>query len=76
MSEKVKKIEDIALSGTQEGKISVAIVEEPYGPESESVVSIGIALQGNTDEPDWKVHLPHNDIDAVITALQKAKEAL
>ena len=76
MSEKTNKIEEIALSGTKDGRISVAVVEQPYGPKSESVVSIGISLQADAAEPDWKVHLPKANIDAVIAALQKAKEIL
>lgn len=66
----------MSLSGTDNGTITVTTVEEPYGAGSESVASIGIALQANAEEPDWKVHLPKENIDAVIAALQKAKESL
>lgn len=76
MSEKTTTIEEMTLSGTKDGKISVAVVEQPYGPKSESVVSIGISLQASAVEPDWKVHLPKSNIDDVIAALQKAKETL
>ncbi len=76
MSEKTTTIEELPLSGTKDGKISIAVVEQPYGTESESVVSIGISLQADAAEPDWKVHLPKANIDAVIAALQKAKESL
>jgi hypothetical protein len=76
MSGKTTRIEDIALSGTNDGKISIAVVEEPYGPKSDSVVSIGISLQTDSAEPDWKVHLPKANIDGVIAALEKAKEKL
>ena len=76
MSETVTPIDDIALSGTKKGKISIMTLTEPYGPKTESVVSIGISLQENTDEPDWKVHIPKTNIDAVITALQEAKKSL
>lgn len=76
MSGKVTIIEEMSLSGTENGKITVTTVEEPYGVGSASVASIGISLQANADEPDWKVHLPKEDIDAVISALQKAKECL
>ena len=76
MSEKTNKIDEITLSGTKDGKITVAVVEQPYGPKSESVVSIGISLQADSAEPDWKVHLPKANIDAVIEALKNAKEAL
>ena len=76
MSEKTTLIEDIALNGTKDGRVSVAVVKEPYGPNSENIVSIGISLQADAAEPDWKVHLPKANIDAVIAALQKAKESL
>ncbi|HFS82395.1 MAG TPA: hypothetical protein ENK71_00350 [Epsilonproteobacteria bacterium] len=76
MSEKTTAIDQLNLSGTNDGKITIAVIEEPYGPKSESVVSIGISLQADAAEPDWKVHLPKSNIDDVIAALQKAKETL
>ena len=76
MSGKVTEIAEMNLSGTKDGKITVTTIEEPYGAGSESVASIGIALQAKAEEPDWKVHIPKANIDAVIDALQKAKEAL
>ena len=76
MSGKVTKITETNLSGTDNGKITVTTIEEPYGAGSESVASIGIALGANAQEPDWKVHIPKANIDAVIEALQKAKERL
>ena len=76
MSGTVTKIDEITLSGTKDGKISITTVEQPYGPKSESVASIGISLQAGAAEPDWKVHIPKANIDAVITALQEAKKSL
>jgi len=76
MSGKVMEIAEMNLSGTDNGKITVTTIEEPYGAGSESVASIGIALQANAEEPDWKVHIPKANIDAVIDALVKAKEKL
>lgn len=76
MSDKTTTIEEMSLSGTKNGKISIVTISEPYGPKSESVASIAIALQGNSDEPDWKVHIPKANLDAVIEALTKAKEVL
>jgi hypothetical protein len=76
MSGKVTEIAQMGLSGTNDGKITVTTIEEPYGAGSESVASIGISLQANSEEPDWKVHIPKANIDAVIEALQKAKETL
>jgi len=76
MSGKITPIAEMKLSGTKDGKITVTTIEEPYGPGSESVASIGIFLQSNADEPDWKVHIPKANIDEVIEALNKAKEHL
>jgi len=76
MSGTVKSIDEITLSGTKDGKITVTTVTEPYGSNSESVASIGISLQANATEPDWKVHIPKANIDAVISALQEAKKSL
>jgi hypothetical protein len=76
MSGTVTVINEMVLSGTKDGKISITTVAEPYGPKSESVVSIGISLQAGAEEPDWKVHIPKANIDDVIAALQEAKKSL
>ena len=76
MGTKMNDIAVIDLAGTENGKITVTTIEEPYGEGSAPVASIGIALQSNAEEPDWKVHIPKDNIDAVIEALQKAKETL
>ena len=76
MSGTVTKIDEMTLSGTKDGKISITTVTEPYGPGSNSVASIGISLQAGAQEPDWKVHIPKDNIDAVIAALQEAQKGL
>jgi len=76
MSGAVTKIDEMGLSGTKDGKITVTTVSEPYGPKSESVASIGISLQAGAQEPDWKVHIPKANIAQVIEALKKAEEQL
>ncbi|WP_457602707.1 hypothetical protein [Nitratifractor sp.] len=76
MADKIKEIATMPLASTENGKIEVGVIEEPYGPGSASVASVGIFLDGSNDEPDWKVHLPKENIDGVIAALQKAAEAL
>jgi len=63
----------IALSGTKNGVISVTKIDEPYGKESASVASIGISLAGNANEPEWKVHIPLENLSEVIKALQEIK---
>ncbi|PHS38177.1 MAG: hypothetical protein COB07_09120 [Sulfurovum sp.] len=76
MSGTVTKIDEMTLSGTKDGKISITTVTQPYGSKSESVASIGISLQAGAEEPDWKVHIPKANIDAVIAALTEAKKSL
>jgi len=76
MSGTVTKIAEMTLSGTKDGKISITTVDQPYGPKSESVASIGISLQAGAEEPDWKVHIPKANIDKVISALQEAQKSL
>ena len=76
MSKNTNIIDEFKLAGTENGKIEVATIAEPYGKGSASVASVGVFLNANNQEPDWKVHLPKDNIEAVIEALQKAKEAL
>lgn len=63
----------IALSGTKNGVISVTKIDEPYGEGSATVASIGISLSGNANEPEWKVHIPLDNLDEVIKALEELK---
>jgi len=63
----------IALSGTKKGVISVTKIEKPYGENSGTVASIGISLAGNADAPEWKVHIPMDNLDEVIEALTALK---
>jgi hypothetical protein len=63
----------ISLSGTKKGVISVTKIDEPYGKDSATVASIGISLAGDANNPEWKVHIPFNNLDEVIEALQDLK---
>ena len=63
----------ISLHGTKNGVISVRKIEEPYGAGSGTVASVGISLAGNADEPEWKIHIPLENVDAVIEALSALK---
>jgi len=63
----------IPLSGTKKGVISVSKIDEPYGAGSNTVASIGISLAGNADEPEWKVHIPLDNLDEVLKALSELK---
>lgn len=61
----------IALKGTKKGVISIMKLEEPYGKGSSSVASIGISLSGEESEPEWKVHIPLENLNDVIEALKE-----
>jgi hypothetical protein len=76
MSGTLTNVDEMILSGTKDGKITITTISQPYGPKSESVASIGISLQAGAEEPDWKVHIPKANIDAVIAALTEAKKSL
>ena len=66
-------IQEIKLFGTENGVISVSHLTQPYGGASDPVVSIGVSLDGDAGEPEWKAHIPYENIDALIAALQDAK---
>ena len=63
----------IPLSSTKKGVISVTKIERPYGEDSAPVASVGISLSGNAESPEWKVHIPMDNLDDVIKALQALK---
>jgi hypothetical protein len=70
---KVKLVEEFDLSSTDIGKIVVSELINPYGEGTEPVISIAVDLEDNK-EIDYKVHIPFDDLDNLISALQKAKE--
>jgi hypothetical protein len=76
MMKELVEVKKIDLANTKDGQITVSVVHEPYGEESLAVASVAINLSSEGKEPDWKVHIPKENIDAVCEALQKAKEDL
>lgn len=74
MSKKREVLQTIKLSSSKKGIISIAHLDQPYGENSDPVASIGVSLEGDTENPEWQVHIPYDDIDAVITALKEAQE--
>lgn len=60
----------LPLSGTKKGVISISNVSEPYGKDTDDVVSIGISLNGK--DIQWKSHIPYENLDDVIEILQEA----
>lgn len=73
MGGKIDIKSEISLFGTENGKIEVGELQQPYGKDSGSVASIAIALSEG-GEPNWKVHIPFENLDAVIEALQSLKK--
>ena len=68
-----KLIKEIPLASAKDGAITIATVKEPYGKGTAPVVSVGIWLSKTSEDPDWKVHIPVENLDEVIQALQEAK---
>jgi len=69
-----KMIKEISLASAKDGAISIATVKEPYGEGTSPIVSIGVWLSKTSEDPDWKVHIPVENLDEVIEALQEAKK--
>lgn len=62
----------IPLANSKKGFISVTTIDEPYGKDTQTVASIAISLNGSDIE--WKVHIPLENIDNVVSALQSIKK--
>ena len=73
MGGKNTPLTSFALAGTKKGTVSIAHLDEPYGANSHPVLSIGISLKGDTEEPDWKAHIPYENLQELIDALEDAK---
>lgn len=67
-----KIYKSIPLNGSENGSLDFAIIEEPYGVDSQAVVSICASI---SDTQSWKIHLPLNQIKAVRKALKESKAA-
>lgn len=59
----------IPLAHTKKGIISLTKIEQPYGPKSDPVVSIGISIAGG-EIPDYKIHIPLENIEDLIKSLK------
>ena len=69
----ITELGSLALSGNKKGKISISNVTEPYGKDTPDIVSIGISLNGQ--DVQWKSHIPYENLEEVISVLQKALDA-
>ena len=68
----ITQLASLDLSGTKKGKILISNVTEPYGKNTADIVSIGVSLNG--EDIQWKSHIPYENLDEVISILQKASE--
>ncbi len=64
-------VESFEYPNRKNAFITVQTLEEPYGPGSEPVVSVGCTLKGATDDPTWKVHVPLALANQVADAIQR-----
>ncbi|WP_299546156.1 hypothetical protein [uncultured Helicobacter sp.] len=67
-----KIYKSISLNGCENGSLDFAIIEEPYGKDSQAVVSICASI---SDTQSWKIHLPLSQIKAIRKALKESKVA-
>ncbi len=70
MSKEVYIHKNIPLKNSEGGSITISKIVEPYGKGSKPIASIGIDLDGDFDNPQWKAHIPFENLDEVIEALQ------
>ena len=57
----------------KKGKITISNVTEPYGKDTDDIVSIGVSLNGI--DVQWKAHIPYENLEEVIAILQKASDS-
>ncbi len=69
----ITEIGTLALAGTKKGKITISNVTEPYGKDTDDIVSIGVSLNGI--DVQWKAHIPYENLEDVIAILQKASDS-
>ena len=73
MSGTATLIKEIPLANSEKGIITVSHLTHPYGEGSKPVVSIGVSLKGDGGHPDWKAHIPYDNVEMLVEALKEAK---
>lgn len=69
---KLERLNSIILKNSKNATLSIANIKEPYGVGSEDVLSLAICLKEN--KADWKIHIPYDNLDELIIALEQIKE--
>jgi len=62
----------IPYKDRQNAYIVVKKINDPYGPGSEPVISIGSTLKGDVENPTWKVHVPLSIINSVVQGISES----
>ena len=62
----------LPLNGSENGTLKFAVVTEPYGEKSQTIVSICASID---DTQSWKIHLPLCQIKDICKALKESKKA-
>lgn len=68
----VKILKTIPLKDSENGAMSFAVIENPYGEGTKPVLSVGVML--DNEKPNWKIHIPFSQIKKVQKVLKKARE--
>ena len=63
----------LPLNGSENGTLKFAVVTEPYGEKSQTIVSICASID---DTQSWKIHLPLCQIKDICKALKESKRAM
>ena len=53
----------------EKASITLKRLDEPYGPGSASVLSLGCSLKGKADEPTWIVHIPMDLVPSITNSM-------
>jgi hypothetical protein len=60
----------IPYKNREKSFITLKLIKQPYGKESDPVISLGCTLKSDVENPTWKVHIPLNILNDVIIALK------
>ena len=61
----------LPLNGSENGTLKFAVINEPYGDKSQTVVSICASID---DTQSWKIHIPLCQIKDICKALKESKK--
>ena len=64
-------VESFEYPNRKNAFVTVQTLEEPCGPGSLPVISVGCTLKGDIENPTWKVHVPLALAGQVSQAIQR-----